>query len=153
MPRHKFTPAETAKGIANHGKSRLQIARQLKKLTGMEIEGALIETLLGNTTLVNTAIFIGVAELWNPGQVANNVGSSGAAVGDFTSWLKKLLFTPGGEFVAIGQAVGAATPSLAKDLLLVSLAANIASGGNLAGTLSSATGFISKLLPAAAAAV
>jgi len=151
MAKHTLTVEDSAKGGRSRGKIALKLQRELKKRFGMEMNLEIITSLLSNQTITNTALFILIAEFWNPGKNAQNVGTSGAgtSLSSFGGWLNKLLFTPGGEFQALGITTSGST--LAKDLLLLSLAANIASGGNLSGILSSSTGFVSKLLPAAAA--
>lgn len=154
MPKHALTVEEAAKGGRNRGKVMLKLQKQLSKRLGMEITAEYITTILSNTTVVNTGLFILVAEFWNPSHRTNAVGGSGATLSNFSGWLNKLLFTPGGEISAVQQGIGSvAPPSLAKDLLLLSLAANIASGGNLSGILSSNTGFVAKLLEKPAAGV
>lgn len=151
LPRHKFTPAESIKGATATKRNRVKLAKEIKKLTGMEIDADIAMTFLSNPAVMGTLLYIGVGFLRNLDTVQTTQNSNKPSF--LSEWEHNFGAFLGTVGIPVNSLAGTTTiGGIGLDALQLALLAYIASGGNLAGILSSATGFVSKLLPAAAAA-
>jgi hypothetical protein len=130
--------------------------REIKKLTGLQIEGEIAFALLSNPAVIGTVLYL-IIDQMKPkpsgsqapqidilkglsqsfGNVLGSISGLGSTVGSITSSL-----TPGGVLTTGGVLV-------TLEALQASLLIYIASGGNLAGVLTGASSIVSKLVPAA----
>ena len=138
----------TVKDQKAGGRARVKVARINAKAKKKEQEREMILLLLANPVVVSSLIYLGVGFL-RTGQKVPTPSGSGAISQFMTQWRHNF-----GQFLnTVGIpafSLGGAGDSLGIDALQAALLINIASGGNLAGVLSSSTGLISKLIPALA---
>lgn len=163
MPSHELTEAERSDGVRTsktNAKERVKIARmnaRTEKMKAMAMREAawfhLAGQVVSNPAVIGTALYLAVGWLEKTSQKSSTqtVTTTTESGPSIPSWLQGLVnIIPGGkqiegDFSTITTDLTTIAADFGWDALKAALLAYIASGGNLAGVLTSGANILSSL--------